>query len=118
MSVELGILDLLRQEAAKISNTDNPLRGAVQKSGDTVVGQLLEDELQLLRLAGSYHDQSVAIAGGVAQKFWSPETQRQIDRLVNLHQLVQDLVITNVMHRLGWKYFHIGYLEDGSIVTF
>lgn len=118
MSSKLSILNFLEQEAAKIPSTDNPLLGIIPQPGDIIVGHLLEEELQLLRLVGFYHDQAIALAGGRPQNTWTKETQDEIDRLMNLKGLAQDLVNENVMHRLGWKHFNIGYQEDGSVVTF
>lgn len=118
MSFQIAIIDWLFQEAAKTSSTDNPLLGSTLQSGDTIVGALLEDEWKLFRLAGFYHDQTVMLADGLEQKDWSKETQEKIDYFVNLKHLLEMIVQTNVLHRLGWKYFKTGFLEDGSIVTF
>jgi len=119
MSSNIAIIDWLLAEAAKIPSTDNPLLGSTLKSGDTVIGQLLEEEWQLFRLAGTYHDQMVALAKGADQKDWSKETQEKIDYFADLHQFAQDIVLSNVQHRLEFKYQakFIGFLEDGSIVT-
>jgi hypothetical protein len=119
MISQLTVVEWLLEEASKLSITDNPLKGSIKEPGDQVVGTLLEDEWKLFRLTAHYHDVITSkIGNGITMSIISEAEKAEVDRLTSLRKCAEDLVRQNIFFRLGWKYSKLGFLEDGTIVSF
>lgn len=118
MVSQFAVVNFLLEEASELPKEDNPLKGSAKEPGDLPVGTLLEEEWKLFRLAAHYHDIMTAKVGVQGLQFISEETKTEIDRLSSLHRFIEELVHKNVSFRLGWKYPKLGFLEDGTIVSF
>ena len=121
-SMQITLLQNLLAEASLLPETDNPFVGSVKEEGDVVIGSLLPDEIKLFRLACAYHDKATILTGG-RTGYIQLEDKEENDKfgyVIGMNKILQEFLRYNIMQRLNFEQSEksIGYLEDGSIVSF